>query len=246
MLENCKEKSVLCSALGVSVERMMTLTELLNIVSSVSLGSVETTKNNCATFSCSANVDSGDSYGPINSISLRKVKPSISSAPKSSEEKGPIFRFHNGISSDAATEVIDLESPSPEPCASKKFQPSRDHIKYDFFGSNSPPPFDDDYEDFNTEETETSEYFNSSPGIHQLASPPRANTQTHLMKQKPTTPIRLGSTSPGGRINPNKFAVGKFVGKVTNHGTTGEFDGFSYPHSSMMLNVICSYSTASF
>src|SRR2546429_278799 len=55
-----------------------------------------------------------------------------------------------------------------------------------------------------------------------------------LKSQCPSTSIMA---SPSKFMDPGKLEVGKFIGNVQNDGVTGEFDGFNFSHSKIMLNV---------
>jgi len=229
---------VLCEALGISNDRLSTLIELWNIVSSsLSVGSIGR-KSEAKTFSCTANVDTTNSGGIDVSVRLKVKSPS-----KPETNSRPIFRKHNSTFQEEDTDVIDLGSPSPVRQRDERWNFHRSPMKtprvekYDFFGANSSPSFevyDEEAYDYPVE-PESDNFNYSSELSSSIYTSPQKRESLALLK-KPS-PLKLGSVSPGGKIDPNKFPVGKFVGKVTNHGTTGEFDGFEYPHSKMMLNV---------
>lgn len=251
MVEACerKNKNVLCGFLKISPDRLLTLVELLKMCGS-SLNCVVKPKHNPGSnfSSYNANIDT-DEIEDAGSSSSR-FQFGKSSVTKRQENDSVIRRLPFSSTNEEEHDVINLESPPPKGLFDNyrqfKTPVSKNLNKveaYDFFGAASSPSFfrDEDDED-DCYPTTDSDYLESSSNSGQQVQSSVPSFASPMRKSQPgtsksVTPVRLGSASPGGKIDPNKFHVGKFTGNVVNDGTSGEFDGFRYAHSKMMLTV---------
>lgn len=235
----------LCKLLRVSSDRFSTLIELLRMVSSVNADTTTESKNESKSFVYSKTTKTetvqhhADGDTVTNSTEVYYNK----------QEYKPIFSKQNS-NFEAVNNVIDLGSPSPKKKASSSTTfktPIRNHRDtYDFFGASYSPMGYDDVDEFEDDDhqpgTDSSGYFNYSTANNTRTSSlmsPSCSTTCFKNLKSPEFKQSTGrpSTSPGGKIDPNTFPVGQFIGKVVNHGTTGEFDGYKYPHSKIMLDV---------
>ncbi len=249
MIETCERKNLLCDVLKISPERLLTLVELLKMCgASLNCAVKPKHKPESNLSSYNTNVDTGE-VGDMGSSSSR-FQFGRSIVTKRQENDSVIRRLPFSSTNEDQHDVINLEeSPPPKglfdsPKRKFKTPVSKNQVEaYDFFGTGSSPSFvcdEDDEEDCypNTD----SDYLESSSNSGQAQSNVPLSFASPVRKSQPgtskgVTPLRLGSASPGGKIDPNKFPVGKFTGNVVNDGTSGEFDGFRYAHSKMMLTV---------
>jgi len=113
-------------------------------------------------------------------------------------------------------------------------------MKYDFFG-NALPEEDTNIDDLLDEEEEFAS--TSAVSIDQ----PNLNVShidyTDKIFHSSRSPVKKNIQSPAKNTPPlvaskESIEIGNFRGNIINHGTTGEFDGFKYAHSKIMLSVI--------
>lgn len=250
MFESCEQKNLLCDILNISTEKLATLSELWRMTAStVDPASTRVTENNLNTKAMRA---ANTSTALASTSFSSNMQSNMSDSYEFDAEPSNSY-FRSGctksvINSKPDNEIIDLGSPSPK----RTQKESRDTFRtpkpfkqvveqYDFFGAaTSPSSFDaseemeEDFEPFEPpSDFDSMNSYNRSQSS--IIASPISNKKTNG-SIKPS-PLRLGSTSPGGKINPKKFPVGNFIGNVTNHGTTGEFDGYSFAHSKIMLTV---------
>lgn len=108
---------------------------------------------------------------------------------------------------------------------------------YDFFGNDAPD--DDDFceidqDEYDAPPNDYSTLYSSNNNNSTISD----NSSFRKSPKKTHSPSKsIVDISPSKFMDPGKLEIGRFVGNIRNDGVTGEFDGFNFGHSKIMLNV---------